>query len=161
MISFEFRLSAGRIRLPSKLVISLPRTFKCKSNIKNQEQSQITPDTIQKPAPTKEQRPAPSPEPDPKLTTSQPQPIQRRSSRAGPEGQQGSRQAGNIMQFQNLCPGCQSIIEYGCTAYIQLWPRQAADTRAGPSLSDWSEVIRYRWSRERENDSWLLLHQYK
>ena len=39
----------------------------------------------------------------------------------------------------------------------QLWPSQAADARAGPSLSDWSEVIRYHWSRERENDSWLLL----
>ena len=64
----------------------------------------ITLDTIQKPAPTKEQRPAPSPEPDrPCHSTSQPPPIQRRSSRTrGPA---------------RLQTGCQSIIEYGCTVH--------------------------------------------
>ena len=56
------------------------------------------------PAPTKEQRPAPSPEPDrPCHSTSQPPPIQRRSSRTrGPA---------------RLQTGCQSIIEYGCTVH--------------------------------------------
>ena len=146
VITFKFRLSAVRICLPSKLVISLPRTFKCKSNIKNQELSLITPDTTDAGS-HKRAKTSPFSWARPSLSFNLTAPTY-------PE---------KVLEDQRASKAPDRLPEHHWVRLYstQLWPSQAADARAGPSLSDWSEVIRHHWSRERENDSWLLLHQWQ
>ena len=139
VITFKFRLSAVRICLPSKLVISLPRTFKCKSNIKNQELSLITPDTTDAGS-HKRAKTSPFSWARPSLSFNLTAPTY-------PE---------KVLEDQRASKAPDRLPEHHWVRLYstQLWPSQAADARAGPSLSDWSEVIRYTISNiiEAENE---------
>ena len=119
---------------------------------------------IQKPAPTKEPRPAPTPAPE--LSQTSPDnlaapPIQRRSSRRASKAPDrleiscGSKTYAQAVTGTDLCSICWVQLYR-----IQLWhgpgQQQTPGRRAQFIRLKWYD-IQFDWSREQENDCWLLL----
>ena len=167
VIIFKFRLSPGWFCLPSKLVISLPRTFKCKSNIKNQDQSLRTPYTTAK---SQDQpQPLPAPEPDRAVPDNLAAPTYPEKAPDRLEISHGSKTSAQAVTGTDLCsigirdnlhfsdPRVkEGVTEYGCTVHSCGPGKQQTSRLAVSSLSNWSEVTQYPISLKQRTRKWHL-----